>query len=39
MSAHAIALETEPLGAFPAIVLVLVVVLTTLGVFAHVAFA
>lgn len=39
MSAQTYQLETSPLGAFPALLLVLVLVLTALGVVAHVAFA
>jgi hypothetical protein len=32
-------LETDPVGPFPALVLALVLVLTLLGIVAHVAFA
>ena len=39
MSAQTQSLETDPLGGFPALLLVLVLVLTLLGVVAHVAFA
>jgi hypothetical protein len=39
MAAQTPYLETAPLGAFPTILLVLVLILTLLGVVAHVAFA
>jgi hypothetical protein len=39
MSAQTQVFEVNLLGAFPAFLLVLVVVLTALGVLAHVAFA
>ena len=39
MTAQTLDLETDPLGAFPAPLLILVLVLTLLGVVAHVAFA
>jgi len=38
MTAGTQLLETDPLGVFPAFALVLVLVLTALGVIAHVAF-
>ena len=39
MSANATYFEADQLGAFPAFLLFLVLILTTLGVLAHVAFA
>ena len=39
MTAQTQYLETDAIGAFPAILLVLVLLLTLLGVVAHVAFA
>jgi hypothetical protein len=39
MTAQTQYLETDLLGAFPAVLLVLVLLLTLLGVVAHVAFA
>jgi hypothetical protein len=39
MSADALRLETDQLGAFAAYLLIVVLVLTILGVVAHVAFA
>lgn len=39
MTAQTQYFETNALGAFPAILLILVLVLTLLGVVAHVAFA
>jgi hypothetical protein len=39
MTAQSHYLETDLLGAFPAVLLILVLVLTLLGVTAHVAFA
>jgi hypothetical protein len=39
MSAQTLSFETTSLGAWPALMLVLVLVLTLLGVVAHVAFA
>jgi hypothetical protein len=39
MTAQTQFLETSPLGAWPALMVVLVLVLTLLGVVAHVAFA
>ena len=39
MTAQTQYLETDPLGAFPGILLILVLLLTLLGVVAHVAFA
>ena len=39
MTAQTQYFETDPIGAVPAIVLVLVLLLTLLGVVAHVAFA
>jgi hypothetical protein len=39
MSADALHLEADQLGAFPAFLLLVVLVLTMLGVLAHVAFA
>ena len=39
MTANAHAFETDQLGALPATLLLLVLVLTMLGVIAHVAFA
>ena len=39
MSADALRFETDQLGASPALLLVLVLILTMLGVLAHVAFA
>lgn len=39
MTAQTQYLETDMLGAFPTLLLVLVLVLTLLGVVAHVAFA
>lgn len=39
MTAQTQYLETDPIGSAPAIVLVLVLLLTLLGVVAHVAFA
>lgn len=39
MTAQTLDFETDLLGAFPALVLILVLVLTLLGIVAHVAFA
>ncbi len=39
MAAQTHYLETDLLGAFPALLLVLVLILTALGVLAHAAFA
>jgi hypothetical protein len=39
MSEQTYQLETSPLAAFPAFLLILVLILTALGVVAHVAFA
>jgi hypothetical protein len=39
MTAQTLDFETDPLGTFPALLLILVLVLTLLGVVAHVAFA